>query len=91
MVYDLVVGIVDQCGQVDVEDDFGEWVFQFFGFDVGCVGVFDQWWYQVFVGGVGEVVIDQWIIVDVDLGGQFVMVVCCDEEVDVCWMVVVVV
>src|SRR3546814_6021422 len=51
--------------------------------DAGRVGALDDLADQPVAGGVGEVVVDQRVVSQVDLGGQLAVAVGADEEVDV--------
>src|SRR3546814_4853480 len=51
--------------------------------DAGLGAALGELRHQALAGGVGEVVVEQRIAVDVDLGGQLAVVVGADEEVDV--------
>src|SRR3546814_7503320 len=67
---DLVVDAVDQCGQREVEADLAERPVHVVGLDAGRVGALDDLADQPVAGGVGEVVVDQRVVGQVDLGGQ---------------------
>jgi len=82
LVVDLVVDAVNQRRQMDVEDDLGEGALQVVGRNGGCVSALDKGRNQTVAGRIGEVVVDQRVALDVDLGRQLAVAFAADEEVD---------